>query len=362
MISRLLKIYPFREVGFMIAGITVVLGSILSAAGVGVWYIQYLYTFVYTTSCSIFISIPLCLLYERLWRIPRTLYYVSFAVIVLLGAFIGTQAAHAALYRSLFVNRPVLLITLLMSFITTSVIVAYRHIQANLEHKISRIREVELENEKLKRYELEARLNSLQTKLNPHFLFNTLNSLAALVYDDPTRAERSIVRLSELYRRVLSVSEKGVTTVADEIALIEDYLELEMQRLDERLIYRLACPEELKDRKIPGLLIEPLVENAIKHNTTDRLLEIDLEIGEFDGTLLIEVRDNGRGFDPAKTSFGFGLYGIQQRLALMYEDRYEFSIDSSAGAGTHVRIGIPPEPAVTERREPNAEHEHGCEQ
>ncbi|UCE04471.1 MAG: histidine kinase [bacterium] len=202
---------------------------------------------------------------------------------------------------------------------------------------------MEIENERLKRFELEARLSSLQAKPNPYFLFNTLNSTAALIYEDPPKAEKSIVRLSDLYRKIFSISNQNFILLREEIELIEDILELEKLRFDENLSYNIACPEILKDKKLPGLLIESLVENVIKHvyGKTDKKIHIDVDIEEQDNQLYIHVEDNGTGFDMIQADLGFGLYSIQERLRLLFGDNAGFDIDSVLGKGTKVKLMIP---------------------
>ncbi|MCP4725679.1 MAG: hypothetical protein GY863_11615 [bacterium] len=226
---------------------------------------------------------------------------------------------------------------------TTTVFELYRR---NIIEKTNRLKEAELENEKLKRYELKAKLNSLQAKLNPHFLFNTLNTTAALIYDSPEKAEKNIVNLSNMYRKVLAISNKTMIPVKEEMELIRDYYDLEKQRFDEKLTMTISCPTELEQIMIPGLIIEPLVENSIKHNLdkSGKPVRIEITVAMSGGKLNIWVKDNGGGFDVERVTRGFGLYSIQERLRIIYHDNYDINIDSGDSQGTLIDIKLPLEP------------------
>jgi LytS/YehU family sensor histidine kinase len=186
-------------------------------------------------------------------------------------------------------------------------------------------------------------MSDLQAKINPHFLFNILNTTAALIYDDPARAEESIIRLSSLYRRMLSLSSQTFVSVGEEVELVSDYLKLERLRFSDQLNYRIVVPETLKNEKIPALLIEPLVENVVKHclEPTRKSLKLEVGIRKDGGSIVITVADNGPGFDVGKSGFGYGLYSIQERLRLLFGDNHTFDISSSEGEGTEVLIRIP---------------------
>ncbi|MDI6808045.1 MAG: histidine kinase [Candidatus Eisenbacteria bacterium] len=345
MIENPFKNLPYRNLAILIALITLFVGTLISLFTGESTYAVYIYTFVYTTACTFFISMLLGSFYRFIYALPRTYFFTSFVVLVLAGALLGTQTASLVLYRRLHVGSRIIIFSFAVSLVTSIIMVAHEHLKSTLAEKITRIREIEFENEMLKRLELEARLMSLQAKLNPHFLFNTLNALAALVYDDPKRADKNIVRLSSLYRRVLLMTERGMIPLGDEIALVRDYLELEKELLDEKLSYRIECPESVMKMRVPGLLIEPLVENAVKHRGSTDGLNVTVSAADADGKVIIKVTDNGPGFDVATASYGYGLFGVQKRLQLQYRDEYRFDIASEPGKGTTVSITIPAERA-----------------
>ena len=201
-------------------------------------------------------------------------------VLVVIRVLLGVITATLILKQKIIINKYVLIFSLLFGIVSSIVITASIFLKDNLEEKISQIKEVELENERLKRIELEARLSSLQAKLNPHFLFNTLNSTAALIYENPTKAEESIVQLFDLYRKIFSISNQNFIELKEEIELIEDMLELETLRFEDDLSYQIDCSKLLLDLKIPDLLIEPVVENVIKHvhGKNQQKIHIDIKI------------------------------------------------------------------------------------
>jgi sensor histidine kinase YesM len=343
-------ISQIRTVGLAVVLLVVfitVLEIFFSGTPVQFWPI-FVPTAVITVTCSLFCSLLLFSFFETISGFPRPVFYGSFAILVTAGILAGVSAGNLILTGRLRINTRVLLFSLLMGLVFSALISGYFNFRTRLEQKISRLKEMELENERLKRLESETRLRDLQAKLNPHFLFNTLNSTAALIYDDRERAERSIERLSELYRRVLSISSRTFIPLDEELKLIQDYLELEKLRVEDKLTYRIECPEELRNVQVPGFIIEPLVENAVRHGFGPEGGSLRLSIkaeGEPGGRIRLTVADDGPGFEVATMSAGFGLFSIQERLRLLFGDRASFKINSAKGRGTEITILLPGESA-----------------
>jgi sensor histidine kinase YesM len=331
------KIALFGLVIFLIAG---TLDNLLSSQS---WYYIYLQNFVFTATCTFFCALLICYSIGRISQYPRPMYYSIFIILVIIGVLLGVVSASLILKQKIILHKHALILSLVFGIVSSITITAYMILKENLEEKISQIKAIELENERLKRIELEARLSSLQAKLNPHFLFNTLNSTAALIYDNPAKAEESIVQLSDLYRKIFSISNENFLTLGEELELIEDMLELEKLRFEDNLSYEIDCPDSLRETKIPGLLIEPLVENVIKHahGRDNQKVHIEIQINQENDQLSISVADNGAGFEIAKADLGFGLYSIQERLRLLFGDAGGLDIDSTLGKGTLVKIWIP---------------------
>jgi len=331
----ILLVVIVTAIEWLTAGETVPLGRVFYA------------TAVTTICCAIFCSLLLFGMFDRILNFPRLAFFVLFTLMVAFGVALGVAVSAFIITGRLRLYPRMFLFSLTIGLVFSGVMSGYFVFLFRLEQKISRIKEVELENEKLRRIETETRLRDLQAKLNPHFLFNSLNSTAALIYDDPQRAERSIERLSGLYRRVLDHSSRSLVRVGEELNLVEDYLELEKLRFDEKLSFGIDCPDDLRGILIPGFIVEPLVENSVKHGPAGgEALRIEVRVRiEPDGRVAVTVKDNGPGFDVEKTGAGFGLYSIQERLRLHYGERGSLEIDSSGGRGTVISIRLPGTPA-----------------
>jgi signal transduction histidine kinase len=197
--------------------------------------------------------------------------------------------------------------------------------------------------ELLARSELEA----LRSKLNPHFLFNTLHGIVTLVRKDAVRAERALLMFSDLLRYVLDTDKAGSDAVplADELAFTRDYLALEQLRLGERLQVQWQVEPAAEAVEIPVLTLQPLVENAIKHAFNPRTLPGTLVISArvAAGELHLVVRDDGPGAtaQPAAAGHGLGLATVARRLALLHGERGTLAVHTAPGAGFEVRVQLP---------------------
>ena len=188
----------------------------------------------------------------------------------------------------------------------------------------------------------EARLLVLRAQLEPHFLFNALNTVSVLMRENVDDADRVLVLLSGLLRRALDTSTAGEIELRHEIAFAEAYLALEQIRFADRLAYRFDVEPELLDLRVPSLILQPLIENAVRHGLKERKTDGSIEVGaERQGDmLLLTVRDNGQGM-AANASAGVGLSNTRSRLALLYGERHSFELLPGRDAGVLARIGIP---------------------
>lgn len=173
----------------------------------------------------------------------------------------------------------------------------------------------------------EAQLNNLSAQLNPHFLFNSLNNIKALVIENPTSARRAIDLLSDLLRSGLDKNEVMLTTINEELAVVKDYLELEKLRMEERLQQHIEMEDLLGTVPILRLSIQTLVENAIKHGITQQKNggTIHIKIARNNDFVRIAVQNPGR-FDGAGPTTGIGLKNLRERLQLQYKGKATFHI------------------------------------
>jgi signal transduction histidine kinase len=200
------------------------------------------------------------------------------------------------------------------------------------------------ESEQLQTRLAQAQLHALRLQLNPHFLFNTLNAITALVHTDPHAAERMIMGLSELLRISLgSVGEQEVP-LARELEVLGHYLEIQQVRFADRLQVEYAVASGTESALVPNLLLQPLVENAIKHGISPRAASgrIAIAARKANGALTLEVSDNGTGSsNGAPAGEGVGLRNSRERLRSLYGDAYRFDAAPQPGGGYRVLIELP---------------------
>jgi sensor histidine kinase YesM len=203
----------------------------------------------------------------------------------------------------------------------------------------------EMVEEQLRTLKAQAELKALKAQINPHFLFNTLNTIATLTHSDPSRAEITIERLAEMFRYVLVASERGQVPLADELAFVDDYLEIERARFGARLQITRQTGLHNLDILVPSLILQPLVENAIRHGQ-DESGRIDLMVRSYreDSDILIQIADHGPGM-PAEfnleDSKGVGLRNVDARLKKIYGEGYGLQIETNVPRGTIFTVHIP---------------------
>jgi signal transduction histidine kinase len=207
-----------------------------------------------------------------------------------------------------------------------------------------RYRERELATSRLEARLAQTQLQVLRTQLHPHFLFNTLNAISALMHKDLGLADRMISRLGELLRATLDDPGSQEVTLRRELEFLSPYLEIEQARLGPRLDLQVAIDDELLDARLPYLILQPLVENAIRHGLAPRTGTGRLGVRAWrdDGRLVLEVADNGRGvrFDQ-EFEEGIGLSNTRARLTALYGDNQSLALRPAAGGGLVVTVTLP---------------------
>ncbi len=207
-------------------------------------------------------------------------------------------------------------------------------------------RKRDVAEEELRRLLTQAELKALRAQIDPHFFFNALNSVAALIYRDPAAAEELIEDLADLFRHSFKPS-RDFIALDEELRLVETYLKVEKVRLGDKLQFNQAVTPEALTARIPALTVQPLVENAVKHgigNLPDGG-QITLSAAVKDGRLKIAVADTGAGIAPATLpqlfTRGVGLNNINERLSALYGEKSRLRIDSHPGQGATVSFAIP---------------------
>ena len=237
--------------------------------------------------------------------------------------------------------RHALVATIVFNLLVYWVVVAVAHAIGFYQS----LRERERRTLELEKHVTEARLLALQMQLNPHFLFNALHGVSALMYRDVDAADRMLVKLSELLRHALDRTDAQRVPLRDELAFLDRYLELEQIRFGGRLSVKHEIEDAVRDAAVPNLILQPLVENALKHGIEPQTRPglITLRAAILPGRRVrLEVEDNGRGLGPGKSAEGgIGTANSRSRLVQLYGDAARIEFLPGADGGLRVRVEFP---------------------
>ena len=287
-------------------------------------------------------------LHRHVWRLVSRL-QIDW-VVLLLAAPIGLEIIAQAIGHSwpskLFIlpahSTATWLAVLIVTVLSVAIPIKIWN-SARIEHRLQ-------EQEKLL---MESRLDALASQINPHFLFNTLTSVSSLIRSEPEKARTLIVKLSGLLRRLLK-SQEHFVTLREELDAIDEYLHIEVIRFGPQLKVDKQVHDGTLDVIVPSLILQPLVENSIKHGLSPKVGggRITIKSALRDGHVVIEVVDDGLGMTEDRLAHalggGIGLSNVNERLRTIYGAHYQLKMKSVPGAGTSVSIEIP-ELAVPER-------------
>jgi signal transduction histidine kinase len=207
-----------------------------------------------------------------------------------------------------------------------------------------RLVHLRLDAEKVERGAAEARLKLLQAQIEPHFLFNTLANLHSLIGSDPARAQKMLEHLNDYLRATLGAARRESGTLGEELELLRGYLEVQKIRMASRLSYNLSVPKDLEKFSIPPMLLQPLVENAIKHGLEPKVDggRVELTALRKNDVVQIEIADSGLGMGGSTTKgMGVGLEHVRERLAAAYGKRASLETADAPGGGVIVTVKIP---------------------
>ena len=257
------------------------------------------------------------------------------AVVLTLLAAVGCSFAGGVLVATCIYEpwqfwgfyKQSLSISLLITVIVGGFIIAYETMRAQLQQTTLELRTRELERERALKLATEARLSSLESRIHPHFLFNTLHSISSLIQDDPKRAERLIERMAALLRFSLDSGQAGLVSLYQKTKIVRGYLEIERARFGDRLRFAVEIPAELDQFEVPPLSIQMLVENSVKFAVAPRREggTIRVTAARTAGGIELEVWDDGPGFTVESVLGGHGLDKLQARLLTL------FTVDSGRG-------------------------------
>ncbi len=278
---------------------------------------------------------------------------------LLSGAVLGSLAV-LGVYPLFVVNElrlavGVVVINGVLALVIGSVVLSYEQMRLRLQDTVREMEEVRLVEARLREEAARAELAALQARINPHFFFNTLNTITSLLEEDVRTAEELLETLAELFRYAFDVADAVPVPLADEIGFTRGYLRIEQARFGDRL--RVAWhvdPRSLAVR-VPGLVLQPLVENGVGHGLAPRARggHIDLTIAVEGSTLRIDVLDDGVGLSDVGASLirdGHGLGNIARRLEAFYGGRATLELSAAPGrTGTLARLTLPTTPLAPPR-------------
>lgn len=256
---------------------------------------------------------------------------------MVLRAAVGQWQSQAA-FNDLF--KPLLVKTWHFNLLIYWVIVAVSH----AFDYARKYRERELRASELEKHLAQAKLQALQMQLNPHFLFNALHSISSLMHTDVEAADRMVARLSDLLRAALAGAATQEVSLRKELDLLQLYLGIEQIRFGARLTVKMNIAPDTLGAQVPNLILQPLVENAIKHGIEPRARRgcIALETQRHNGTLDIVVSDDGAGLgDQSKIKEGVGLSNTRARLRELYGATHRFELRPGEQGGVRIEMSIP---------------------
>jgi two-component system sensor histidine kinase AlgZ len=271
------------------------------------------------------------------------------AGVVIAGVLVGTELAIALLgplhdsadYGEEFGRRQFWVLAAIGVGTVSAVMVALARFR-------DRVRDAELREVRARHEALAAQIQALQARLEPHFLFNSLNTVASLIEDDPRRAEQAVERLAELLRHTLAASRQRFVPLRDELSATVGYLELEALRHGERLRFALRVEPGAEQARVPPLVLQPLVENAVLHGIAARREGGQLEVraARSGARLTLEVEDDGPGpgGSPQKRGSGSALRDLSERLRILYGAAAALDHGKGALGGFCVRVSFPATP------------------
>jgi sensor histidine kinase YesM len=307
------------------------------------------YSLVYASCIGLLMEVAFPWAGPRIWRHPSPRRWVLLLGFLLLAAAAGTIIGAVALTLMGVIPPRYFLQNLVSSFkiggfITLAVGIGsavIAELRGRLEETSLELRTKELERERALKLASEAKLQSIESRIHPHFLFNALNSVASLIREDPERAERQIERIARFLRFAIDQGGGGVVTVEQEMRIVGDYLAIEQTRFGERLRYEVRVDPDAALVEVPPMSVQTLAENSVKFAIAPRREGGMVRVSAVRerGLLAISVVDDGPGFNPELRPVGHGLDLLEKRLAAQFGSAARLQFRN--GDGMTVRMELP---------------------
>jgi sensor histidine kinase YesM len=295
-------------------------------------------------------GVSICLIIVLLLRIFKPERTASFALIFIIGVgsgiLIGLQIGLFVLEQifSIVVKQQQkgILQTIIIAVTFGSMISYFFYSKARLKVSQEVIHQERIKRLSSEKEALEANLRLLQAQIEPHFLFNTLSNVLSLIDTDPARGKSMLVDLIHYLRTSLSRTFPDPITLGQEIDMIKAYLNIQKIRMGERLHFKIELPDEVRKHPFPPMLLQPLVENALKHGLEPKMEggEIMIKAAEEDNLLRVEVMDTGLGFASFEKT-GVGLGNVRDRIKLLYGEKGRLILEENKPNGVRAVIEVP---------------------
>ena len=245
---------------------------------------------------------------------------VVYVVIMVMTILINLSILYLFDYGKQFIRNSIIS-SIYLSGATSLIYIFIRYLDIERKRKFD---EKELELSRLRELKTKAELDALHSKINPHFLYNALNSIADLSVTDGKKARKMTIALADLFRYSINYSNNNYSTVKDEVEMANVYLQIEKIRFEDKLNYTLKVEEVLDNYLVPRFILQPLAENAVKHGlkATGQMTEINLEVKREGLGLVINVADSGPAF-PDELNPGYGVKSVYDKLDLLFPGNYE---------------------------------------
>jgi LytS/YehU family sensor histidine kinase len=272
---------------------------------------------IHVVSAAVFMSI-VRVLWDVIYVPPKAFYYGGITLKKTLYAIFGTYEATLAAY----------VLILLAGY---------------LHDYYTRYRKESVRAARLRTEMVQAQLQSLKMQIQPHFLFNTLHTISALVKESPDHAERTIARLSDLLRQTLEHGKNSEIRLEDELKMVQLYLDIERTRYEDRLSVEYQIEDETRVAIVPSFILQPLIENAIRHGIAHAPGpgHIVVTAEHHDANLFLKVRNTGAGLPRTTFREGVGLSATRSRLSFLYGDRYQFVLRGLTSGEVEASIVLP---------------------
>ena len=335
------------------------LSSAITPLGGGFFYMLTKFGWLGTFGIMIVITILYTLIVFNIARLIvenkklKKLSFVKHKLLLLAALIISSLAINIASVYFLYSSEKQLMVYLKYStisniYLTAAIGIVYAVISyLDLQRK-RKFDEKELELSRLQELKAKAELDALHSKVNPHFLYNALNSIADLSITDGRKARNMTIALADLFRYSINYSNNNYSTISDELAMTEVYLQIEKIRFEDQLTYSVKVEEETKHYLIPRFILQPLAENAVKHGlkATGQMTEISLEVKMNKEGVTLNIADNGPLF-PEDLIPGYGVKSVYDKLDLLFPGQYEiyFSNHPRKMVSIHLQKLMKNEPA-----------------